>query len=216
MQKYTKGITMSLNIIRMTVGEIRTNCYIVSKRDSKEAVIIDPGAEGKAIENRISAYGLKPAAILLTHGHMDHIGAVDYLREVYNIKVYAYEDEKEVLETDYNLGTMFGYPVTCKADVFFKDEEILKPAGMDIKVIHTPGHTKGSCCFYMESEKTLFSGDTLFCGSYGRTDFPTGSQSDIIRSITGRLLILDKDTKVYPGHEEETTIGSEIRYYGSY
>jgi len=147
---------------------------------------------------------------------MDHIGAVDYLREVYNIKVYAYEDEKEVLETDYNLGTMFGYPVTCKADVFFKDEEILKPAGMDIKVIHTPGHTKGSCCFYMESEKTLFSGDTLFCGSYGRTDFPTGSQSDIIRSITGRLLILDKDTKVYPGHEEETTIGSEIRYYGSY
>lgn len=204
---------MNINITKLRVGPVSTNCYIVNRADSDKAIIIDPGDEAEKIERIIIQNMLKPVAILLTHGHFDHIGAMDVLKKHFGIKAYAYRDEEKIINTEYNLGRAFGILVSGRADVFFDDGEELEFDGIKLKVIHTPGHTIGSCCFYDEEDKVLFSGDTLFCASHGRTDFPTGSQSAIIRSITEKLLVLEDDVKVYPGHEEETTIGSEKPFY---
>ncbi len=204
---------MNLNVKRMVVGPVRTNCYIISRKESDKAIIIDPGDEADEIERKLKTYGLMPVAILLTHGHFDHIGAVQTLKTHFGIKVYLYNEEKQVINSDMNLGRAFGVTVTGRADEFVNDGDELIIDDIKFKVIHTPGHTIGSCCYYLEEEKVLFSGDTLFCCSHGRTDFPTGSQSAIIRSIVDKLLILDSDTHVYPGHEEETTIGSEKALY---
>lgn len=205
---------MSLEIRKLIVGPVRTNCYIVNTKGNKDAVIIDPGEDAFLIELKITEWKLNPVAILLTHGHFDHITAVDTLKEKYGIKVYAHKMEKEILTTDKNLGIMVGADrIRIDADEYLVENDIVDVAGISFKVIHTPGHTIGSCCYYVEDEKTLFSGDTLFFHSHGRTDFPTGSQSAIIRSIVEKLLVLEDDTKVYPGHEEETTIGSEKMLY---
>ena len=204
---------MNINVKRMVVGPIRTNCYIVNRTESDKAIIIDPGDEADEIERRLKKYRIMPAAILLTHGHFDHIGAAKILKNHFGIKIYAYHEEKQILESDMNLGRSFGMPISGRADEYLKDGEVITIDGISFKVIHTPGHTVGSCCFYIEESKMLFSGDTLFCSSHGRTDFPTGSQSAIIRSIVDKLLVLDKDTHVYPGHEEETTISSEKALY---
>lgn len=212
---YMKGLVcfMDLCIKRIVVGPVRTNCYIVNKKGSSAAVIIDPGDEAFEIERRLTELKLVPEAILLTHGHFDHIGAVSTLKAHFGIKVYAYESEKEILTTEMNLGRMVGESLCVDADVYLADGFILNVAGINFKLIHTPGHTIGSCCYLVEDEKVLFSGDTMFYHSHGRTDFPTGSQSAIIRSIIDKLLVLDDDITVYPGHEEETTISSERMLY---
>lgn len=208
---------MSLEIKRLTVGPVMTNCYVVNLKGSEEAVIVDPGDDAYKIELKLNEWKLKPVAILLTHGHFDHIRAVSKLKEHYGIKVYALDKEKEILNSELNLSRAFGFEmISIEADVYLSDNQMINVAGIDFKVLHTPGHTIGSCCYYAESEKVLFSGDTLFFHSHGRTDFPTGSQSAIIRSITGKLLTLDEDVMVYPGHEEETTIGSERMLYDIY
>ena len=205
---------MNIDIMRLVVGPIRTNCYLIKNKLSDGVIIVDPGGDEEVIENRMLAYHMKPVAILLTHGHFDHIGAVNQLKSRFGVKVYAYQDEKEVLERpDINLSSMFERPMSIKADVYLRDNEEFELDGIKIKTIYTPGHTIGSCCFYIENEKVLFSGDTLFAYSHGRTDFPTGSEGAIIRSITERLLKLESDVKVYPGHEDETTIGREKMFY---
>ncbi len=205
---------MNIDIMRLVVGPIRTNCYLIKNKLSDGVIIVDPGGDEEVIENRMLAYHMKPVAILLTHGHFDHIGAVNQLKSRFGVKVYAYQDEKEVLERpDINLSSMFERPMSIKADVYLRDNEEFELDGIKFKTIYTPGHTIGSCCFYIENEKVLFSGDTLFAYSHGRTDFPTGSEGAIIRSITEKLLKLESDVKVYPGHEDETTIGREKMFY---
>ena len=193
---------MNIDIMRLVVGPIRTNCYLIKNKLSDGVIIVDPGGDEEVIENRMLAYHMKPVAILLTHGHFDHIGAVNQLKSRFGVKVYAYQDEKEVLERpDINLSSMFERPMSIKADVYLRDNEEFELDGIKFKTIYTPGHTIGSCCFYIENEKVLFSGDTLF------------AYSAIIRSITERLLKLESDVKVYPGHEDETTIGREKMFY---
>lgn len=205
---------MSLKIRKLIVGPIRTNCYIVNRSESKEAVIIDPGDEAFLIGLKLTEWNLEPKAVLLTHGHIDHIGAVNDLKKKYDIKVYAFEKEKEVITSYMNLSEMIsGEKITVNPDVYVKDNEVINVCGIEFKVIYTPGHTVGSCCYYIEKDNVLFSGDTLFYHSHGRTDFPTGSQSMIIHSIVERLLVLKEDTLVYPGHEEETVISSEKMLY---
>ena len=205
---------MNIRVKKLTVGPVRTNCYIVYKEDRKEAVIIDPGDEPEEIGRKITEYGVVPQAILLTHGHFDHIGAAEPLKRKYDIPVYAYEAEREILTTEKNLGNMVGIRgLYLEADTYLTDQQLISLGGMEFKVISTPGHTVGSCCYLLETEEILFSGDTLFPYSHGRTDFPTGSQSAIIRSIRERLMVLKDDIFVYPGHEGETTIGNERQLY---
>lgn len=203
-----------MEIKNILVGEIFTNCYLVKNEKTKEGFIVDPGGDAYKLVAHIGNMDMKPKAILLTHGHCDHIGAVMELKEKYGIDVYASTIEEELLgDTRLNLSGWMGMNVAIKADKYLKDGEIINIAGFDIKFILTPGHTKGSGCFYIEDEKVLFSGDTLFCMSRGRTDFPGGSEREIIDSIKNKLLTLPGDTTVLPGHNEETSIEYERRFY---
>lgn len=192
------------------VGQVATNCYFMINEETKEALVIDPGDSAQMLAEKINQKGWKPQAVLLTHGHFDHAMAAKELAEMFGIEIYAHEKEKDTLEDPRkNVSIMVGNKDNYRADVYVKDGEILELAGMEVKVLHTPGHTEGGCCYYLEKEKILFSGDTLFCQSVGRTDFPGGSMSKIVRSIKEKLMVLPDEVKVYPGHMGMTTIGSE-------
>ena len=196
------------------VGPIMTNCFFLINNDSKKLIVIDPGASAKALYEEIKKLDCVCEAILLTHGHFDHADGVDELKALTGAKVYAHEDEKKVLnDPSYNLSDDFvATGSKYDADVFVNDSEHLKLSGFDIAVIHTPGHTPGGICFYIEEEKILFSGDSLFNQSIGRTDFLGGSASQLIRSIKEKLLCLPDDVNVYPGHGAATSIGYEKKY----
>lgn len=192
------------------LGMVGTNCYLLCNMDIKECVLIDPADSQDEISRMIDESGCSLKGILLTHGHFDHIMAADAVRDKYGVKVYASCDEKNTLEQPHiNLGEAYGLKLSVKADVWHKDGEILKLAGFDIEALHTPGHTEGGSCYYIREIGVLFSGDTLFCGSVRRTDFPGGSMSEIVRSIKEKVMVLPDDTKVYPGHGEGTSVGYE-------
>lgn len=197
-----------------TVGEVQTNCYFITNPQTGETLIIDPGAQGDFLAGKLRDGAHKPVAVLLTHGHFDHAGAAAELKAAFDIPVYAYEEEKRVLENPMlNLTGMWGvHGEKYAADHYVKDGEILELAGFRIKVLYTPGHTPGGCCYYFDGYKVLASGDTLFAASVGRTDFPEGSMSDLVRGIREKLLVLPGDTEVLPGHMQRTTIGYERQY----
>ncbi len=202
-----------MRMTRMVVGAIATNCYIVSDENTKKAFIVDPGGDAERIKNKVAESGLTVEAILLTHGHFDHMMAVDELRDCYGAKVYLGEAEKELIaNAQQNVSAMFGKPMTTTADVFVKDGEILNIAGFSIQVIATPGHTKGGVCYYMKEQEAAFSGDTIFQCSVGRTDFPGGSQSELSRSIREKLFVLPDDTQLFPGHGDSTVVSYERKY----
>lgn len=203
----------NIQIGRMVIGICATNCYLVYKEGSKDVIFVDPADKGEQIYDKLSQSGLTVKGILLTHGHFDHIWGSKKLRELTGAKIYAYEKEKEVCEdADKNASTQVGRPYTVEPDVYLKDGETVEIAGITCKLIATPGHTNGSCCYYFEEDKLLISGDTLFQESVGRTDLPTGSSSVLIRSIKDNLFVLPDDVQVYPGHGESTTIEQEKKY----
>ena len=202
-----------LEIQYRVLGIIGTNVYFLINKETKETIVVDPADNAPYIEEQFRLRGLKPAAILLTHGHFDHIYAVNDLKEAWpDVKVYAYIDEKPLMEDSWaNRSAAWSAPCTVTADIWVRDNEMLQLAGFDIKVLHTPGHTAGSCCYYLEEQGVLISGDTLFLESYGRTDLQTGSEAAIFRSVA-RLLELPEDVYVYPGHMDMTSIGHEREY----
>ncbi len=203
-----------MEIKSILVSEAYTNCYIVKNEKTGEGFILDPGGSALKISKIVEEMQMIPKAILLTHGHFDHIAAVDELRDRYGVKVYVSEEEFKFMQNyNNNLSVYFGEGFIVKPDIALKDGEELEIAGIKIKFILTPGHTPGSGCFYVEEEGVLFSGDTLFCMSRGRTDFPGGSEREILDSIRKKLLTLPGDTEVLPGHNEQTTIENEKRFY---
>lgn len=202
-----------LELQQCVLGPVYTNCYIAKNKETGEALIIDPADSPSKIELKVNAMGARPVTVLLTHGHFDHIMGVEAVREKYQIPVYACRQEEEMLrEPSVNMTDQMGKSCSIRPDVFLDDLQVFEAAGFSIQMIHTPGHTKGSCCYYLKEEGVLFSGDTLFCGSVGRTDFPGGSASQIRDSLHRLLAALPDDTSVYPGHDTSTTIGYEKRY----
>lgn len=202
-----------IKIGRLTLGVCQTNCYFLYREGQKEVVFVDPADRGDSIYEALQEKGFVVAGILLTHGHFDHIWGAEKLRELSGAKIYALDAEEALcLDAGLNVSKMAGRACTVKPDVLLKDGEEITVAGICCKVIATPGHTGGSCCYYVAEAGFLVSGDTLFQESVGRTDFPTGSMSEIVRSIKEKLFCLPPDTKVYPGHGEQTTIAYEKEY----
>ena len=202
-----------VKIGRMMIGSYQTNCYFLFREETKKAIVIDPADNGKLIYDKLTQNGFSVEAILLTHGHFDHIWGSNELRELSGAKIYALDKEQTLCEdVSNNLSAMVGRAYTVVPDEYVTDGEELEFDNIQLQVIATPGHTIGSCCYYVEKAGILISGDTLFQESTGRTDFPTGSMSSIVRSIREKLFILPDETKVYPGHGDSTTIGYEKKY----
>lgn len=197
--------------ITNVLGSFATNCYTVANTETREAAIVDPGDRAEYLIKMYENQKLKPVAILLTHGHLDHIGAVSGLKKAFpDIKIYAGVDEKDVLaRPELNLSNVFGFPVTAEADFYVADGEKITLLDTEITCIHVPGHTKGGMCYYFADEELLFSGDTLFCRSVGRSDFPTGDAEALLSNIEEKLFTLPENVTVYPGHDNRTTIGKE-------
>ncbi|MCD8324669.1 MAG: MBL fold metallo-hydrolase [Clostridiales bacterium] len=202
-----------LQVLEYNVGDIGTNCYFLVNTGTKEMIIVDPGGDAPMLERNIAAQSLKPVAIFLTHAHYDHAHHAKILKEKYQVPVYVHEAERPTLEDmNMNASAMFRCPETYEADVFLRDGQEISVAGFEIQVLHTPGHTPGGCCYYFAENKVLISGDSLFNGSIGRTDFPGGSMSQLVRSLREKVLTLPRDVEVYPGHMSRTTIGREADY----
>ncbi|MBO4845031.1 MAG: MBL fold metallo-hydrolase [Lachnospiraceae bacterium] len=202
-----------LKIGKMVLSVCATNCYFVYHEGQSKVILFDPADRGDYIYTALKEKGFEVDTILLTHGHFDHIWGCSKLRQLSGAKVYALDKEEDVLmSADLNASELAGRACTVKANEFLKDGQEIEVLGFKIKVLATPGHTKGSCCFYFEDDDILISGDTLFEESIGRTDLPTGSISELKRSITEKLALLPDDTKVFPGHGASTTIGHERDY----
>lgn len=195
-----------MKIKHFVVGMISTNCYMVINEETKEAIVIDPAQRPKKMLDYAEEKGLNIKAILLTHGHFDHILGIDDFLKVYDIPVYVHEGDKETMNDPMlNLSRTYSF----SDSIYLKDGDVLELAGMEFRVIHTPGHTPGCACYYMEADKVLFSGDTLFEMSVGRTDFPNSSTKDLVRSVREKLFVLPDDVLVLPGHMGDTSIGYE-------
>jgi len=194
---------------RLVVSPFETNCYIVGCEKTKKAAVIDPGDSSEWIEETAANEGLTIEKIINTHGHVDHTAGVQELKKSLSIPFYLHKDEVELLPAMMDHGRFFGILVNevPSVDVSMNDGDVLKIGELSAKVIHTPGHTPGGCCFLIDD--VILVGDTLFAGSIGRTDLPGGSYDILIRSIKTRLMTLDDDISVYPGHGPSTCIGDE-------
>ena len=203
------------------VGMLQTNCWFLRREGWQEAVVVDPGDAGQQLTEAIERQGMRITAILLTHAHFDHIGGVKEMRKATNAPLFLCDRERRLdHDPGCNLSSMYDRPVTVQPDTWLRDGEEGMLAGMTFRCIWTPGHTEGSCCYYIEETGTedeqgttcppiLLTGDTLFRQSVGRTDFPTGSEEALSRSVREKLYVLPEETLVFPGHGDATQIGYE-------
>jgi hydroxyacylglutathione hydrolase len=200
----------------LIIGDFETNCYCLRiSENSRECVIIDTGLDETELIDFLEEKHLNPAALVLTHGHIDHIAGVNAMRKKFpEIKVYIHKIDAEMLSDPMgNLSFMTGGSFTTKpADFAVEEGDIIEQAGIRLEVLYTPGHTPGGISLYCPEEDVVFSGDALFADSIGRTDFPGGSMSQLTNAIKQKLLILPERTKVYPGHGPSTTIAREKNY----
>ena len=211
---------MSWRIECVVVGPIHCNCYILSDTVSRKAYLIDPGAESKELSTYLEQSGLELQGMLITHSHIDHIGGIEDVSAQFPVPVYYHPGDKPLYDDVMGQARLFGLmPAQLQAKQpkaqpqSVEDGQRLPMEGGTIEIVHTPGHTPGSICFRtLGEQEVVFSGDTLFDGSIGRTDLWGGSFEQIIRSIKERLMVLDDKVKVLPGHGEHTTIGAERRF----
>jgi hydroxyacylglutathione hydrolase len=209
-----------MKIDRLVLGEFETNCYVLRVSDkATDCLIIDTGLDVQELMTFLKQNKLAPIALILTHGHIDHIAGAGKLRDRYpDIAVYIHKLDAETLtDSTSNLSFMLDSAnsqadrsiVTDKADYLVDEPDVIEAAGIKLKVLHTPGHTPGGMCLYCENENAVFVGDTLFADSVGRTDFPGGNMRQLIEGIKTKLLTLPDETVVYAGHGNRTTIGRE-------
>lgn len=200
-----------MKITCMPSGPLGVNTYLVVDEETKEGFIVDPGGYNPKLTKKVSDEGIEIKYIVLTHGHADHISGVnEHLDDFPDAKVVVHTNEKPMLEDPRtNQSLMFGSAQTVNGDIFVNDGDELEVGNLKLKFIFTPGHTPGGMCIYVESEDVLFSGDTLFRQSIGRTDFPGGSFRDLADAVHTKLFILPDETVVLPGHMGQTSIGFE-------
>lgn len=203
-----------LNIRKYALGPVQTNCYIISNNE-RDCLIIDPGEQGKKIISEVHKAKLNPQAILLTHAHFDHIGAVDIVRDTFNIPVYMHKKEQKwlgdaTLNGSAKYAQLPNYEIK-PADEFLTPAKEVTVGNFKFQVAYTPGHSPGSISFIFHEDRVAFVGDTLFKSSVGRTDLIGGDTELLLKSIQEQLLVLPKDTIIYPGHDEVTTIADEIQ-----
>lgn len=200
----------------LALGAYETNCYVLrSSEDTKDCLIVDAGLGANKLIEFLQENQLNPVAVVLTHGHIDHIEGVASLRADFpDIKVYIHKLDAEMLTEPYtNLSAMTGVPFSIEpADFLLEDQSVIEEAGIKLTVLHTPGHTPGGICLYCEDEGVIFTDDTLFADSIGRTDFPNGNTKQLLQSIREKLFILPDETKVYSGHGPSTSIAHEKNY----
>ena len=190
-----------LQILATPVGSLQTNCYIAWDDSSDKCIVVDPGADSDCLLAQVRARGKQVEAILLTHGHFDHVGGVSAIREATGCKVYLHRADLD-LPVHMTAGLL-------SATDYYDEGDALSLAGLNLQVLHTPGHTPGSVCLVCED--VIFSGDTLFAGTCGRTDFPGGSYSQMLQSLK-RLAAMEGNFQVLPGHAEQTTLERERQY----
>ena len=200
----------------LTVGFFYTNCYLVACKKTLEAIVIDPGikeAEDKKIFEKLAKHDLKIKYIVNTHGHIDHISGNDILKQATDAEILIHENDALMLADPWeNLSEMLDFhAVSPPADRLLHDGDAIKIGRLKLKVIHTPGHSSGSISLYREAEDAVFTGDTLFAGSIGRTDLPGSSFKEIMLSLKDKIMKMPDNTTVYPGHGAKTTIGKEKR-----
>ena len=209
-----------MKIDRLILGGYETNCYVLRKESlglrqsdaAAECLVVDPGLEAEELIEFLTEQKLKPVAVVLTHGHIDHIAGVALLRERFgDAKVYIHKlDAGMLAQPQTNLSAMTGFAFsTAPADVSLDEQDLIELAGVKLLVLHTPGHTPGGISLYSQEYGVVFVGDTLFADSIGRTDFPGGSTSQLLNGVREKLFTLPDDTKVYPGHGPPTTIARE-------
>jgi glyoxylase-like metal-dependent hydrolase (beta-lactamase superfamily II) len=204
-----------MQVDRLILGDFQTNSYVARRDDSAaDCLVVDTGLDTDEPVDFLAGHGLHPTAVVLTHGHADHIVGLEALRERFDgLKVYIHRLDADLLtDPETNLSVLAGARFsTAPADVLLDDGDVIEEAGIILKVLHTPGHTPGGVCLYAEQQGLVFSGDTLFADSVGRTDFPGGSMRALVESIRSKLLVLPDETVVYPGHGMRTTVGRERR-----
>ena len=193
----------------IVVGALETNCYLVICQETMECAVIDPGAQPEKIFRAVQEAEVQPVILLNTHGHIDHTGANQDIKEHYDVPLYIHAADEDMLVKSHlsELSFLLGAKMSPPPDGFLTDGQRIKIGGSELQVLHTPGHSPGSVCFYQK--KFLFSGDTLFNGGVGRTDLPGGSWKELEQSIRTKILVLNEDLTVLPGHGPSTSVGFE-------
>jgi hydroxyacylglutathione hydrolase len=202
---------MATRVLTIVVGPFAVNCYLLWNEETREGVVIDPGAEAETIKAEMDQLNMIPKAILLTHGHGDHIAAVRELMEEYSLPLYIGAGEEKLLaDPQANISMFFDHPVSAPPpDHLVNEGDVLRLAGIRLAVLSTPGHTTAGVCYLEEEAGRLFSGDTLFAGGIGRADLPGGDFKQLLNSINRQILTLPDAVLVYPGHGPATTVGTE-------